>query len=202
MVRNPILALLSIVVAAGVLTVAAGIVYSLVQTAGTYETGVCKDPSGEVRQIDTEASFARDFDVTWDQLGNPSFQITLTESEVSSRADELLSDDLPVDEITICFHDGYAEAFAHGELPVLGDIPLIGGIFDASVRLRGSVGFDGPYARLTITEFDIDDIPGFIDDRLRDEIERETNVTLTTLPLKFDYQVTFEEGRAIVSVTP
>ncbi len=202
MVRNPILALLAIVVAAGVLTVAAAITYSLIQTDGTYETGVCKNPSGEVRQIDSNASLASDFDVTWDQLGAPSLQITLTESEVTSRADELLGDDLPVDEITICFHDGYAEAFAHGELPVLGGIPLIGGIFDSSVRARGSVDFDGPFARLTITEFDIDDIPGFIDDRLRDEIERETNEALATLPLKFNYQVTFEEGRAIVSVTP
>ena len=201
-VRNPILAVLTIAVAAGVLTIAAGITYSLIQTAGTYETGVCKSPSGEVRQIDTGASFARDFDVTWDQLGGPSFQIALTESETASRADELLGDDLPVDEITICFHDGYAEAFAHGELPVLGGIPILGGIFDASVRARGSVDFDGPYARFTITEFDIDDIPGFIDDELRDEIEDNTNKTLATLPLKFGYQVTFEEGRAIVSITP
>ena len=202
MVRNPILAVFSIVVSVAVLTVAAGITYSLVQASDTYETGVCKSPSGEVRQIDTDASFARDFDVAWSQLGGPSFQITLTESEVSSRADELLGDDLPVDEITICFHDGYAEAFARGEMPVLGRIPLLGGIFDVSVRLRGSVGFDGPYARLTISDFDIDGFPGFIDDRLRDEVERETNVTLTTMPLRFDYQVTFEEGQAIVSVTP
>ena len=201
MVRNPILAIVSIFGAAAVLTVAAGITYSLIQTAGTYETGVCKDPSGEVRQIDTGASFARDFDVTWSQLG-PSLQITLTESEVSSRADDLLSDHLPVDEITICFHDGYAEAFARAELPVLGRFPLLGGLFHSSVRLRGSIDFDGPNARLTISEFDIDDIPGFIDDRLRDEIEREANVALATLPLRFDYQVTFEEGRAIVSVTP
>ena len=202
MTRNPILAVFSIVVSVAVLTVAAGITYFLIQTAGTYETGVCRAPSGEVRQVDTGASFARDFDVAWSQLGGPSFQVTLTESEVSSRANELLSDDLPVDEITICFHDGYAEAFARGDLPVLGRIPLLGGIFDVSVRLRGAVGFDGPYARLTVSDFDIDGFPGFIDDRLRDEIERETNVTLATLPLRFDYQVTFEEGRAIVSVTP
>ncbi len=202
MVRNPIIALLAIFVAAGVLTVAAAITYSLIQTAGSYETGVCKSPSGEVRQINSNASLASDFDVTWDQLGAPSLQITLTESEVTSRANELLGDALPVDEITICFHDGYAEAFAHGELPVLGGIPLIGDIFDSSVRARGSVDFDGPYARLTITEFDIDDIPGFIDDRLRDEIEDKTNETLATMPLKFDYQVTFEEGLAIISLTP
>ena len=201
-VRNPILLIFSIVTAAAVLTVAAAVTYFLIQTAGTYETGVCKSPSGETRQIDAEAAFARDFDVSWDQLGGPTFQITLTESEVTSRADELLSDELPVDEITICFHDGSAEAFAHGELPVLGGIPVLGGLFDSSVRARGAVDFDGPYARLTITEFDIDDIPGFIDDELRDEIERETNATLATLPLKFDHQVTFEEGRAIVSVTP
>ena len=202
MIRNPILLIFSIFASAAVLTVAAGITYFLIQTAGTYETGVCESPSGEVREIDSEASFARDFDVTWNQLGAPTLQITLTESEVTSRGDELLGDDLPVDEITICFHDGYAEAFAHGELPVLGGIPILGGIFDSSVRARGSVNFDGPFARLTISEFDIDDIPGFIDDELRDEIERETNATLATLPLKFDYQVTFEEGLAIVSVTP
>ena len=202
MIRNPILALLGIFVAAGVLTIAAGIGYALIQTAGSFETGVCKSPSGEVRQIDSSASFARDFDVAWDQLGRPTLQIILSEGEVTSRARELLSDDLPVDEITVCFHDGYAEAFAHGELPVLGGIPLIGGIFDSSVRARGSVGFDGPYARLTISEFDIDDIPGFIDDRLRDEIERETNETLATMPLEFGYRVTFEEGRAIISVAP
>lgn len=202
-VRNPILAIVSIFFAAAVLTVAAGITHSLVQTAGSYDTGVCQSPSGDIRQIDTGASFARDFDVTWSQLGAPSsLQITLTESEVSSRARQLLGDNLPVDEITICFHDGYAEAFAHGELPVLGRFPLLGGLFDSSVRLRGSVHFDGPNARLTISEFDIDDIPGFIDDRLRDEIERETNLALARLPLRFGYQVTFEEGLAIISVTP
>ena len=202
MIRNPILLIFSIFASAAVLTVAAGITYFLIQTAGTYETGVCESPSGEVREIDSEASFARDFDVTWNQLGAPTLQITLTESEVTSRADELLGDDLPVDDITVCFHDGYAEAFAHGELPVLGGIPIIGGIFDSSVRAGGAVDFDGPYARLTITEFDIDDIPGFIDDRLRDEIEDKTNETLETMPLRFDYQVTFQEGLAIVSVTP
>jgi hypothetical protein len=201
-VRNPILAVLSIAVAAGVLVAGAGVAYALLQTAGTYETGVCKDPSGEVRQVDAETSFARDFDLSWDQLGVQTFQITLSESEVTSRADELLSGVLPVDDITVCFHDGYAEAFAHGELPVLGNIPVIGGLFDSSVRAGGAVGFDGPYARLTISEFDIDDVPAFIDDRLRDEIESKTNETLATLPLKFDYRVTFEEGRAIVSVGP
>ncbi len=202
MVRNPILLILSIFVSAAVLTLAAGVTYFLIQTAGTYETGVCKSPSGEEREIQRDVSLARVFDAVWNQLGAPPFQITLTESEVTSRADELLGDDLPVDEITICFHDGYAEAFAHGELPVLGDIPVIGGLFDSSVRARGSVDFDGPYARFTITEFDIDDIPGFVDNELRDEIEDKTNETLETMPLKFDYQVTFEEGRAIVSVTP
>lgn len=200
MPHNPILLVLSIFVVAGALTVGAGVTYALLQTAGTYETGLCKSPSGEVRQVDTEASFARGFDVSWDQLGFQTLQITLSESEVTSRADELLQDDLPVDDITVCFHDGYAEAFAHGELPLLGSVPVIGGLFDSSVRARGSVGFDGPYALLTISEFDIDDVPGFLDDRLRDQIERETNETLATLPLKFDYRVTFEEGRAIVTV--
>ena len=202
MVRNPILAILGIFVAAGVLTVAAGVAYALIQTSGSYETGVCQSPDGELRQIDAGASFARDFDITWNELGNPTLQITLTEAEVSSRADELLSDDLPVDEITICFHDGYAEAFAHGELPVLSSIPLLGGIFDSSLRVRGSLDFEEAYARLTISDLDIDDVPGFIDDELRSEIERETNVALETLPLRFTYQVTFEEGRAIISITP
>ncbi|HEY5626248.1 MAG TPA: hypothetical protein VIT93_07140 [Dehalococcoidia bacterium] len=202
MTRNPILALLSIAFAAGVLVIGAGVIYALLQTAGTYETGVCKSPDGELRQIETKAEFARDFDVSWDQLGVQTFQITLSESEVTSRANELLSDELPVDDITVCFHDGYAEAFAHGDLPALGSIPILGRLFESSVRAGGAVGFDGPYARLTITEFDIDDIPGFLDDRLRDEIERETNEALETLPLKFDHAVTFEEGVAIVSVTP
>ncbi len=202
MSRNPFLRVLSIFVAAGVLTMAVVITYFLIQTASSYETGVCEGPDGERREIVTTAEPARGFDVRWDQLGVGVLQATFSESEVSSRADELLGDDLPVDEITVCFHDGYAEAFAHGDLPLLGDIPLIGGLFDASVRMRGNVDFEGPYARLTISEFDIDDIPGFIDDRLRDDIERITNETLATMPLRFNHEVTFEEGRAVVTVVP
>jgi hypothetical protein len=208
-VHNPLLLLFGLVATAGFVVIAAGAVFLLVLSGGSYPTGECRAPDGQVREIVSNEAFARSFDRLWNELkvqalaGATSYHVTLTESEVTSRAAELLAEsDVPVEEITICFHEGYAEAWGRGEVPAVGDAPIVGGLFEAGVRARGALDFSGPYARFFFSELDVETLPGFIDDSLRGEAEREINETLGTLPLDYTYQVTFAEGVAMVSVQP
>jgi hypothetical protein len=207
-VQNPLILLFAAAAAAGTFVIGAAVVFLLIIDTGSFETGRCRALDGIVREIERSDAFARSFDRIWDELtiqaiaGASNFHVTLTESEVSARAAELLGDDFPVSEITICFHDGYAEAWAKGEIPTLGDLPLFGGLFDAVARARGTLDFSGPYARFTFSELNIENVPGFIEDEIRDEAEKEANETLATMPLDYEYNLTFTEGAVTVSVSP
>lgn len=208
MVQNPLLLLFAVAAAAGVFVIGAGITFLLILNSGSFETGKCRAPDGSVREVETSDQFARSFDRIWDELriqaiaGASSFSVTLTESEVTSRADELLGDDLPLEDITICFHDGYAEAWAKGKVPTLSDIPIFGGVFEGGTRARGTLDFSGDYARFTFSELDVENLPGFVEDEIRDEAQRKVNEALAEMPLEHEYSVTFTEGVATVSVTP
>ncbi|MEX0683230.1 MAG: hypothetical protein WD904_05940 [Dehalococcoidia bacterium] len=207
MVRNPILFLFSIATTVAFVVVVGGIAFFLLRD-DDFETGVCRGPDGEERPIENNEAFARSFDQRWNQLaiqalaGAPSYSITLTESEVTSRADVLLHEHVPVDDFTVCFHDGFAETIATGHVPGLGGIPVLGGLFDAGVEASGAIDVSGDYARVTFSELSIENIPSFIEDEFRDEAERAVNDELAKMPLQYRYDVTFAEGTATVTVSP
>ena len=208
MVRNPILLLFSIAAATGTLIVGGAFVFLLLVDAGAQEARTCKNPAGEVRHIESNEGFARSFDRIWDELkiqaiaGATDFHVTLTENEVTSRADELLGNDVPVEELTLCFHDGFAEARANVEVPVLGGLPIVGGLFDSGASAAGTLDFSGEHARLELTELDVEALPGFAENELRDELERQVNEELEAWTLDYGYNITFTEGVAAVNVTP
>jgi hypothetical protein len=122
---------------------------------------------------------------------------------VTSRAAAYLDErNAPINDLIVCFHDGYAEARAAVEVPGAADVPVIGGAFDSDARVRGTVDFSGVQPRLVITEFEAGNLPGFIERRARDDVERAINRSLEDLHVRYDYAVTFAEGAATVVASP
>ncbi|HUF53147.1 MAG TPA: hypothetical protein VMR52_05155 [Dehalococcoidia bacterium] len=49
--------------------------------------------------------------------------------------------------------------------------------------------------RVVFNELDVENVPGFIEDDIRTEAEREANEKLASIPLDHRYSVTFTEKR-------
>src|SRR5205809_4852823 len=107
---------------------------ALAATGGPGETNGCRsdqaNASGqhEVRGVNNEAALADTWQAKWatfdQQLdAGQTASVSFTESESSSRATRYLdSKEAPVDDLTVCFHNGEAEASGKVKLPVLGDL--------------------------------------------------------------------------------
>jgi len=162
--------------------------------------------TGEVRPVQSDVALSESFQRAWDQIahqllaGQAEVTASFSESDVTSRARDYLGEkDVPVSDVIICFHDGTAEARAKVKVPGASDIPLIGGLFDTTARVTGKVDMTTENPRLVITDFDAGDLPGFLEDAARDEVESAVNDHLTEETLQFGYTVTFAEGTATVT---
>lgn len=142
-----------------------------------------------------------DFEAALD--AGQSRTITFNESDVSSRADTYLQEkNAPVENVTICFHEGDAEASAKVDVPGLGDIPILGGLFNTNARIRGTMDLSGDHPRITITELEAGNLPGFASDQIKGGIEDIVNDRLDDLNIKHEYGVTFREAEVQISGAP
>ena len=210
--------LLLFVFATGSLTfVAAGLlIFALLASSGGPDdpAGACRNSeldlespeSPGLRDVITDPALSQQWQARWDafraqaEFGQP-LSVTFEEGEVTSRATEWLSaEDIPLKRVTICFYEGEAEARATAEVPVVSDIPFLGGLFETEVGARGSIDLSGEHPRIDITSLDAGDLPGFTTGLVEDDIESLINGQLAELTLGRVYDVTFRETQAEISV--
>ncbi len=163
--------------------------------------------SAPARRVTSTEALAGQWQQRWEALpalilSGQATSITFDESEVTSRANQFLREkDAPVKDVLICFHAGSAEAKAKADIPALSDVPLIGGLFEAHVRVAGAAVLSGPNPRIELQEIDAGRLPGAATDALRDRLQDEINSRLAGLTLDYPYAVTFSEGRVTLTAT-
>lgn len=215
LVARPVFFLL--VFATGSLTfVAAGLlIFALLAGSGGPDdpAGVCRNSeldlespeSPGLRDVANDPKLA----VLWQERWNAfraqaeyagPLSLTFEESEMTSRATEwLATEDIPLKRVTICFYDGEAEARATAEVPVVSDIPFLGGIFETEVSARGNIDLSGEHPRIDITRLDAGALPGVATGLVEDNIESLVNEQLAELTLGRVYDVTFRETQAEIT---
>lgn len=183
---------------------------ALAATGGAGDPNGCRNDSGEgeVRGVNNESALTDAWQTRWlafdRQLdsGQPA-SVSFTESESTSRAARYLdSKDAPVENLVICFHEGEAEASAKVKLPILGDLPGIGGVFETNVLARGTIDFSGASPKVTITKIEAGNLPGDAAERLKGSIEDMVNDRLDDLNLQHKHTAKFTEGSIEISGTP
>ena len=129
-------------------------------------------------------------------MGSPS-SITLTESEMSSRADRYFADDESLDfiqDVRVCIHDGFAEA--------TGTLNAIG--LEVEVKFEGTMNLTGDTPKLQIDDIDMGKVPGWPVD-LTDAIlsaEGDVNKAFEDIKLRHTYTATLMEGEARIDGVP
>ena len=187
---------------------------ALAATGGPGETNGCRsdqaNASGqhEVRGINNEDVLATAWQTKWSTFdqqldaGQPA-SVSFTESEASSRATRYLdAKEAPLKDLVVCFHDGEAEASGKVKLPVLGDLPGVGGAFETNVLARGTIDFSSPHPKITMTKFEAGNLPSSAADRLKGQVEDMINDHLGDLNLKHKYTPKFSEGAIEITATP
>jgi hypothetical protein len=171
----------------------------------------CTDPeTGEAREVENSDALADSFDESLSEAqeavrsGQGSAEATFSEGEVSSRAAAYLeARDVPLEDLVICFHDGSAEASATIEVPRLHGIPIVGEeVFTMYASATGTINFEGERPSLQIDEVDAGHMPDFVEDEIASQVEDEINDHIDDLVLEFNYEVTFTEGQATLTVSP
>ncbi len=165
------------------------------------------DGFGPTRQVTSTEALAQQWQERWEAvpaliLSGQAPEIAFDESEVTSRANQFLREkDAPVKDVLVCFHAGSAEATAKADIPVVSDLPIIGGVFGARVRVAGAADLSGPHPYIELQEIDAGRLPGPATDALRDRLQDEINSRLDGLTLDYPYAVTFSEGRVTLTAT-
>lgn len=166
------------------------------------------DGTQEFRGVNADPSLADAWQAKWDEFdakldAGQSASVSFTESETTSRATRYLdSKDTPVSNLVICFHDGDAEAFGKVGLPVLGDLPGVGGAFESNARVSGTIDFTGANPKIVISEIEAGNLPSSAAEKLKGQIESLINGRLEDLSLTHDFTPVFSEGSVEINGTP
>jgi hypothetical protein len=169
----------------------------------------CHSPDGSApaRQVTSTEALAQQWQQRWEALqtllaSGQAGLIAFDESEVTSRANQFLREkDAPVRDVLVCFHEGSAEAWAKADIPVLSDVPVIGGVFEGHVRIAGAADLSGPNPHIEILEIDAGRLPGVATDALRDRLQDAVNSRLESQTLDYPYAVAFSEGQVTLTAT-
>jgi hypothetical protein len=208
LVAKPVLFLA--VLFGGLATVAAGALLAAYVLAASGQPGdppgVCRgrvlDTGPPLREVVADPSLAEHWQARWEEFREAleAGEITFEESEATSRAAAFLRETgAPLSDVTICFYEGEAEARAKANLPLLSNLPLIGGIFDTNVRVRGRIDLTGQHPRISVAQLEAGQLPGFIAGAVQDDAERLVNERLKRLELAQDYGVAFHEGQVQIT---
>lgn len=183
--------ILSLLIAA---VIFAGINVILAFTGGP---GDCT-PGGGTTTV--SAANAATFQGKWDAFdtildsGSPS-SVTFNESEVSSRADQYITEETDVDfkDIRICIHDGFGEA--------TGSLEAILGL-DTDVKISGTLDLSGDQPVVVDVDIDIGNVPGFITDAIEGFVDDAIDEALADIELSHTYTPTLTEGEAQIDGVP
>lgn len=159
--------------------------------------GDCTPGGGPITvSADNAAAFQQkwdDFDATLDG-GSPS-SVTFNESEISSRADQYISQETDVDfeNVRVCIHDGFGEA--------TGTLEVLLGV-DTEVKVTGTMDLSGDHPVAQNLEIEIGNVPGFITDAVEGLVEDAIDEALEDINLKHTYTPTLTEGSAQIDGQP
>jgi hypothetical protein len=187
---------------------------ALAATGDVGEAGGCRSEVAntagehEVRGVNNDNAVADAWQAKWEDFdakldAGQSATVSFTESEMTSRAQRYLdSKEAPLKDVRVCFHDGWAEATASVDLPILADLPGIGDSLDTNVRAAGTMDFEGVSPRIVITEVEAGNLPAEASERLKGRIEDAVNDRIDDLFFQHSHSATFTEGSVEVSGQP
>ena len=154
-------------------------------------------PGGTAPIEDNDAN-ALAFDAKWDQLdaalagGAPS-SITLTESELTSRANKFLKDEGgDIASVQVCVYSGSGAVTGQVDLPV----------GDAKFKATGTVSLSGPHPVAEFDDIEVGNIPGVVMDPFESAVEDAIQSLLDDVNLTHVYTVELQPGQAVISGTP
>ncbi len=184
-------AILAVIVAA---LIFAGVNVILAFSGGP---GPCTPGGGPISvTIANSVAFQEKWDSFDDILdaGSPS-SVTFNETEISSRADQYITQETDVDlkDIRVCIHDGYGEGTAKLNA-ILG--------LSTEVRVKGSLDLTGDSPVAQIDDIEIGNIPGFITDAVEGLVEDAIDEALEDINLKHTYTPVLSEGQAQIDGQP
>ena len=176
----------------GLVLIAGAGVAAMALTGGP---GPCTPGGGAIEISDAQA---QSFDTKWDWLDAPlagggSSSITLTESEIGSRANKYIDDKGgDVDDIRVCIHDGY------GEVTGSVDVAVGSGKFKA----KGAVALNGGRPVVDFQDIELGNVPGFALGPLEGAVEDAIQELLDDITLEHTYAPSLSEGQAEIDGTP
>ncbi len=150
--------------------------------------------------ITVDAANAAKFQEKWDAFdiildgGSPS-SVTFNESEVTSRADQYITDETDVDfkDIRICIDDGFGEA--------TGSLEAILGL-ETDIKVSGTLDLTGDHPVAKDVDIEIGNVPGFITDAIEGFVDDAIDEALEDIELSHTYTPALTEGEAKIDGVP
>ncbi len=158
--------------------------------------GDCTPGGGAIEISDSQAA---SFDQKWDQLdaslsgGSPA-TISLTESEISSRAQRYINDHSGADisDVRVCLHDGKGEVSGKADA-FLGSVKF---------RVSGTADLTGDHPRAEFDDIEVGNVPGTVIAPFENVVEDAIQQLLDDINLKHSYVPALSEGKADIQGTP
>ncbi len=190
---------LGIAITAIIVIVIAAVIFAGVNVILAFSGGPGPCTAGNP-PITVSAANAAAFQQKWDAFdavldgGSASIE-SFDESEVTSRADQYISDETDVDfeDIRICIHDGFGEA--------TGSLEAILGL-ETDVKISGTLDLTGDTPVAQIDDIEIGNVPGFITNAIEGFVEDAVDEALENIDLKHTYTPTLTEGEAQIDGVP
>ena len=153
-------------------------------------------PGGGVIQLSDANSAA--FDAKWDQLdglldGGAATAISLSESEVASRADRYIRDHGgDVSDIRVCIHEGFGE--------VTGEVDAF--IGKSKFKVTGTVDLSSGHPVANFDDIEVGNVPGALLGPLESAVEDGIQELLDDVTLKHTYTPILQEGGVVIQGVP
>jgi hypothetical protein len=153
---------------------------------------------GGTGPIENNAANAASFDTKWDQMdaqldGGQAASITLTESEVTSRANAYIEEEGgDVADVQVCIYSGSGAATGQVDLPV----------GEAKFKVTGTVDLTGEHPEAVFDDVEVGNVPGVVLDPLESTVEDAIQELLDDIDLTHVYTVELRPGEAVISGTP
>jgi hypothetical protein len=212
---SPTLSAIAFIVGALITMAIVGSIVVAILAAGDLgpDPGRCRNRvrsggAGEFREVETTTELADEWEQRWDEFNasldaGQAATVTFTESQATSIAARWADEtDAGLGVITICFYNGVAEGRGHVDLPVYRRVPLLGGIFDTDVRMRGRIELGGQEPRIRFSEADAGDFPEWATEPIRDDVLARINDRLDQYMIGHEYQVIIRDGQLEVTGLP
>ena len=157
--------------------------------------GACTPGGGAIEISDAQAA---SFDQKWDQLdasldGGAVTAISLTESEISSRADRYVRDHSgDISDVRVCVHDGQGEVTGKVDA-FLGKIKF---------KAAGTVDLSSGHPVAEFDDISVGNVPGFILGLFEGIVESAIEELLDDIGLSHTYSPGLSGGSAEIQGTP